>query len=141
MAKGSEGFDVTPNGKQLWTVSAQDGSIAIIDLAGKKLETNVDAKLVGANRLKFTKDGKYALVASLRIGQLIVYDAAARKEWKRIDIGRGAAGILIQPDNKIAYVACSPDNYVAVIDLTTWELKSKLDVGRNPDGLAWVEGK
>lgn len=141
VARGSEGFDATPDGKQLWTVSGQDGSIAIIDLAAKKVETTVDAKLVGANRLKFTKDGKYALVASLRIGQLIVYDVAARKEWKRIDIGRGAAGILIQPDNKIAYVACSPDNYVAVIDLTTWELKTKLDVGRNPDGLAWVEGK
>jgi YVTN family beta-propeller protein len=141
VAKGSEGFDVTPDGKQLWTVSGQDGSITIIDLAGKKIETTVDAKLVGANRLKFTKDGKYALVASLRIGQLIVYDVVARKEWKRIAIGSGAAGILIQPDNKIAYVACSPDNYVAVIDLTTWELKSKLDVGRNPDGLAWVEGR
>ena len=139
VARGSEGFDVTPDGKSLWTVSGQDGSISIIDLAGKKSDATIDARLVGANRLKFTRDGKYALIASLRMGQLIVYDVAARKEWKRIDIGHGAAGILVQPDNKRAFVACTPDNYVAVIDLNTWEVKDKLDVGRNPDGLAWAD--
>lgn len=139
VARGSEGFDVTPDGKNLWTVSGQDGSISIIDLPNKKSDATIDAKLVGANRLKFTRDGKYALIASLRIGQLIVYDVATRKEWKRIDIGRGAAGILVQPDNKRAFVACTPDNYVAVIDLIDWEVKSKLDVGKNPDGLAWAE--
>ncbi len=139
VARGSEGFDVTLDGKSLWTVSGQDGSISIIDLAGKKSDTTIDARLVGANRLNFTRDGKYALIASLRIGQLIVYDVAAQKEWKRIDIGSGAAGILVQPDNKRAFVACTPDNYVVVIDLDTWEVKGKLDVGRNPDGLAWAE--
>lgn len=138
VARGSEGFDVTPDGKYLWTVSGQDGSITIIDLVGKNAEATIDAKLLGANRLKFTKDGKYALIASLRLGQLVVYDVAARKEWKRIEIGRGAAGILVAPDNKRAFVACTPDHYVSVIDLTTWSVTGKLDVGRNPDGLAWA---
>jgi len=139
VARGSEGFDVTPDNKYLWTVSGQDGSISIINLGDKKLDATIDAKLTGANRLKFTRDGKYALIASLRLGQLIVYDVANRKEWKRIDIGRGAAGILIQPDNKRAFVACTPDNYVSIIDLNTWQVTGKLDVGRNPDGLAWAE--
>jgi YVTN family beta-propeller protein len=141
VARGSEGFDVTPDGKYLWTVSGQDGSISIIDLAAKKAEAPIDAKLLGANRLKFTKDGKYALIASLRLGQLTVYDVATRKEWKKIDIGRGAAGILITPDNKRAFVACSPDNYISVIDLTTWQVTGKLEIGRNPDGLAWATQK
>lgn len=139
VARGSEGFDVTPDRKYLWTVSGQDGSISIIDLAGKKLDATIDAKAVGANRLKFTRDGKYALIASLRLGQLIVYDVNSRKEWKRIEIGTGAAGILIQPDNKRAFVACTPDNYVSIIDLGTWQVTGKLDVGKNPDGLAWAE--
>jgi YVTN family beta-propeller protein len=139
VAKGSEGFDVTPDNKYLWTVSGQDGSISIINLADKKLDATIDAKLVGANRLKFTRDGKYALIASLRLGHLVVYDVANRKEWKRIDIGSGAAGILIQPDNKRAFVACTPDNYVSIIDLGTWQVTGKLDVGKNPDGLAWAE--
>jgi YVTN family beta-propeller protein len=139
VARGSEGFDITPDGKSLWTVSGQDGSISIINLAEKKQDATIDAKILGANRLKFTKDGKYALIASLRLGQLVVYDVASRKEWKRIEIGRGAAGILVQPDNKRAFIACTPDHYVSVIDLNTWTVTGKLDVGRNPDGLAWAE--
>ena len=139
VAKGSEGFDVTPDNKSLWTVSGQDGSISIINLTQKKLDATIDAKALGANRLKFTRDGKYALIASLRLGQLIVYDVASRKEWKRIDIGTGAAGILVQPDNKRAFIACTPDHYISIIDLDKWEVTGKLDVGKNPDGLAWAE--
>ncbi|MEO5562484.1 MAG: YncE family protein [Chitinophagaceae bacterium] len=139
VAKGSEGFDITPDNKNLWTVSGQDGSISIINLTEKKLDATIDAKVLGANRLKFTRDGKYALIASLRMGQLIVYDVANRKEWKRIDIGSGAAGILVQPDNKRAFIACTPDHYVSIVDLNTWQVTGKLDVGKNPDGLAWAE--
>jgi YVTN family beta-propeller protein len=137
VSRGSEGFDVTPDGKTLWTVSGEDGSIFIIDLATKKVEQKIEAGLAGANRLKFTRDGKYALISSLRIGQLSVYDVASRKEWKRIDIGRGAAGILVAPDNKRAFIACTPNHYVAVVDLSTWQVTAQLDLGRNPDGLAW----
>jgi YVTN family beta-propeller protein len=38
-----------------------------------------------------------------------------------------------------AFVACSPDNYVAVIDLKTLEVTGHIDVGGQPDGLAWAE--
>lgn len=35
-ARGSEGFDVSPGGKELWTASSDDGTITIIDLSAKK---------------------------------------------------------------------------------------------------------
>lgn len=44
----------------------------------------------------------------------------------------------MQPDGSHAYVTCTADNYVAVIDLKTLEITGKIDVGGNPDGLAWV---
>jgi YVTN family beta-propeller protein len=67
-----------------------------------------------------------------------IFDAAARKEIKRVPVGRGAAGIQMQPDGARAYVACTPDDYVAVIDLKTLTLSARLEAGRQPDGLAWV---
>jgi YVTN family beta-propeller protein len=36
------------------------------------------------------------------------------------------------------FVACSPDNYVAVIDLKTFAVVGHIDVGPNPDGMAWA---
>jgi DNA-binding beta-propeller fold protein YncE len=137
VAKGSEGFDITPDGQQLWTVSAEDGSIAIIDLATRKVSFTIDARALGANRLKFTPDGKRALISSLRTGDLCVFDLASHKELKRISIGHGGAGILIDTDGSRAFVGCTPDNYVAVIDLKTLEVITHIDIG-GPDGLAWA---
>ena len=77
-------------------------------------------------------------ISSLRSGDLTVYDAKTRKEVKKINIGHGAAGILMDPDGSRVFVACTADNYVAVIDLKTLELTGHIDVGGGPDGLAWV---
>ena len=138
VGKGDEGFDVSPDGRELWTANAQDGTLSIIDIAGKRVTDTIDAKLFGANRLKFTPDGKLVLISSLGNGDLVIYDAQSRKEFKRIPIGRGAAGILIDPDGARAFVACSPDNYVAIVDLKTLQVSGHLDVGGEPDGLAWA---
>lgn len=138
VSKGSEGFDVSPDGQQLWTASADDGSIAVIDLAAQKVVATIDAKILGANRLKFTPDGKRVLVSSLRTGKLYVFDAASHKELKQINIGHGGAGVLIDPDGARAFVGCTPDNYVAIIDLKTLEVTGHIDVGGGPDGLAWA---
>jgi YVTN family beta-propeller protein len=137
-AKGSEGFDVSPDGSKLWTAGSEDGSISIIDLVAKKLEAKIDGKVFGANRLKFTPDGKRVLISSLRDGQLFIFDVASRKELKRINIGHGAAGILMDPDGTRAFVGCTADNYVAVIDLKKLEVTGRIDVGGGPDGLAWA---
>jgi YVTN family beta-propeller protein len=136
--KGSEGFDVSPDGKELWTVSSNNGTIYIINTSDKKVTDTIDAKMLGANRLKFTPDGKRALISSLRTGDLFVYDVATHKELKRINIGHGGAGILIEPDGSRAFVGCTPDNYVAVIDLKKFEVIGHIDVGGGPDGLAWA---
>ena len=108
VGKGDEGFDVSPDGSELWTANAQDGSLSIIDLAGRKVAATLDAKIFGSNRLKFTPDGKQVLISSLRDGNLFIYDVASRQELKRVPIGHGAAGILMDPIVSRVFVACSP---------------------------------
>lgn len=141
VSKGVEGFDVTPDGQQLWAASAEDGTISVIDLKSKKLAFVIDAKTVGANRLKFTPDGKLALVSSLRSADLFILDVASHKEIKRVNIGHGAAGIEVDADGSRAFIGCTPDNYVAVIDLKKLEVIGHIDVGPGPDGLAWAVRK
>ncbi len=138
VGRGSEGFDVSPDGRKLWTAASEDGTIFIIDLATKKLETKIDAKALGANRLKFTPDGKLAFISSLSTGDLFIYDTKSQKEVKKLKLGRGAAGILMDPNGSRVFVACSADNYIAVIDLKTLEVTNRLEVGGVPDGLAWA---
>jgi YVTN family beta-propeller protein len=141
VVRGSEGFDVSADGSELWTASGEDGTISIVDLGTKKLATKIDAKVIGANRVKFTPDGRQVFISNLQTGELTIYDAKSRKEIKRLKIGNGAAGILMDPVGSRAFVACSPDNYIAVIDLKTLQVTGHLDVGGVPDGLAWAVRK
>ena len=136
-ARGSEGFDVSPDGHELWTASSEDGTISIIDLKAKKLVLKINANVRGANRLKFTPSGNQVFITSLQNGELTIYDAVSHAEIKKIKTGRGAAGILMDPIGSRAFIACSADNYIAVIDLKTLEIINHLDVGGMPDGLAW----
>ncbi|MGC2832598.1 MAG: hypothetical protein WB994_23405 [Candidatus Acidiferrum sp.] len=135
---GAEGFDVSPDGNEIWAANAQDGTISIIDVASKKVIQTLDANVRSANRLKFTPDGKLVFVSALAGPDLAIFDAATRKEVKRVKIGHGAAGILMQPDGLRAYVSCTPDDYVAVIDLKSLEMIGKISAGKQPDGLAWA---
>jgi len=135
---GSEGFDVSPDGKELWAANAQQGTIAVVNIAERKVAQTIEGNVKGANRLKFTRDGKLAFVSSLGGADVAVFDVAARKELKRIPVGHGAAGIQMQPDGARVFVACTPDNYVAVIDLKTLAVTGHIDAGGNPDGMAWA---
>jgi DNA-binding beta-propeller fold protein YncE len=88
--------------------------------------------------LRPSPDGKWVLVSTLAGPDLLVLNAATRAEVKRVTLGHGAAGILIQPDAARAYVACSPDGYVAVTDIASMTVVGRIQAGAEPDGLAWV---
>jgi DNA-binding beta-propeller fold protein YncE len=135
VGRGAEGFDVT--GSELWAANAQDGTISILNLTTKKVTQTLDANVRGANRLKFTPDGKLALVSTLNGADLSIFDVATKTLKKKIPIGHGAAGIEMQPDGSRAFVACTPDSYVVVIDLKSLEAAGHLDAGKSPDGMAW----
>ena len=138
VGKGAEGFDISPDGKELWTANAMDGTVSIVDLKGKKVLDTLPAEVRSANRLKFTVDGKLALISTLGGPDVTVIDASTRKVVKRIKVGRGAAGIQMDPTGGRAFVACTPDSYVAVIDLKSMEVTGHIDAGPQPDGLAWA---
>ncbi len=141
---GSEGFDVSPDGKEIWVANAQDATATIIDVASKKVRQSLPISLNGANRLKITPDGKRVLIAGFGTStgaNLVVLDAVSRKEVKQINLGGPSSGVLIVPDGSRAYVAVSAKNKVAIVDLNTLEVTGEVQVGKQPDGLAWAQPK
>ncbi len=144
---GSEGFDVSPDGKEIWAANAQDGTVTIIDVASKKVSQTVPISVKRANRLKFTLDGKQVLISGLggsstpSGGDLAVLDVATRKEVRLLRLGGGSAGILVAPDGVRAYVAVSTNGKIAVVDLKNLTVIGEISTGNQPDGLAWAVRK
>jgi DNA-binding beta-propeller fold protein YncE len=141
VGRGPEGFDVSPDGKQLWTGHMADGKISVVDLASKKAITTIDAGARALNRLKFTPDGSLALVSDIFGGEVIIIDVASQAVKARVQIGRGASGILVPPDGSRAFVAATGDNVIAVIDLKSLKEVARFNTGPGPDGMAWLPGK
>jgi YVTN family beta-propeller protein len=141
VGKGPEGFDLSPDGREVWAANSGDGTVSVIDVAAKKVTATLDLKTKHTNRLKFTPDGKRVLISDDGGGELVVVDTATRMERKRLKVGQGPEGTLVQPDGAKAYVALSRDNAVAVIDLKTLEVSGKIATGNGPDGLAWAQRK
>jgi YVTN family beta-propeller protein len=136
---GPEGFDLSPKGNELWVAHSRDGGISIINVATKKVVKTIAAQTKRSNRLKFTRDGALVLISDLSGGELVVIDAATRSQKKRLPLGRQPTGILVAPDGKHAYIACSGDNVVVVVDLKSLKIAKKIETGATPDGMAWVK--
>ena len=135
---GPEGFDVSPDGKELWAANSHAGTVSIIDVAKKEVVQTLNIPTRFANRLKFTLDGKLVLISDLGSRDFVMVDVASRKEIKRLQLGGGSAGILMQPDGARAYVAVGSDNGITVIDLKTLDVAGHINSGPGPDGLAWA---
>ncbi len=47
--RGAEGFDVSPDGKEIWAANAQDATVTIIDVATKRGPQTVPHPVKGTN--------------------------------------------------------------------------------------------
>ena len=138
VGKGPEGIDLAPNGSELWVAHRGDGELTVIDTTTDKVTQTVTTGTKMANRVKFTLDGKRVLISDVPSNQVLVYDAATRQLVKKIDTDAGPSGILIAPDGKRAFIACSNAGTVALLDLDTLTITSSVATGNQPDGMAWA---
>jgi YVTN family beta-propeller protein len=135
---GPEGMDLSPNGRELWVAHSRDGAVSVIDIGSGKVLHTIDAKTQRSNRLKFSPDGKTVLISDLSGGELVAIDVGTRLPAARIKLGRVPTGILMAPDGN-AYVACSGENHIAVVDLKTLTITKTIATGGSPDGMAWLK--
>jgi len=136
---GAEGLDLSPDERELWVANVRDRTLSVIDVASAEVVHTIQLPTTYANRLKFTPAGRHVLVADLRGHEVIVYDAVGRREVRRIDVGGGSEGMQMTPDGRRAFVAVSPMNKVAVVDLASFSVIAEIPGLNNPDGMTWVQ--
>ena len=71
--------------------------------------------------------------------QLIEIDPATDGVIARIDLpgARGNHGLLIDPEQRLAFIACEDNDKLLVLDMRTMRVTSSFDVGQDPDVLAF----
>lgn len=148
---GTEGFDISPDGKEIWVAARNDGRVTVLD--ANTLERKGSFRNEGGPiRLHFMPDGKHVLVTNRDENSIGIIDAKSRLELKEIDLmvprlmtgepqvrtPSGAMMIAVVPGSNTAFVANSHSGVVTAIDTKTWELKGFLKAGLGPDPLAYL---
>ena len=148
---GTEGIDITPDGKEIWVTNSKENSISVISTDTYQITNTLETGKESL-RLKFSIDGRYCLVTNSSDGTISVYDQRSKKQIKTINIpGKKhlaerilyhtprPVGILIHPNGLYAFVANSNANKIEVIDMQTFTLVSTIETGNVPDGLSFIE--
>ncbi|MEC8012581.1 MAG: YncE family protein [Pseudomonadota bacterium] len=134
--KGSEGFDLSPDKTELWTVSS-NGVLSIIDTQTKKRIQHFQTHIPGAHRLKFIAKQKQVVVVSVKTGEVVYFSAKTKEEVKRLKAPQGDT-ILVDETKNLIFISCPMDNVIAVINNSTFEIVDYIKIGGRPDGLAIV---
>jgi YVTN family beta-propeller protein len=67
-----------------------------------------------------------------------VPDAATRLFGDRFGESPVPVGLVISPDDKIAWVAATQSDVVVVVDVETLEVVDLIRTGKEPDGMAYT---
>ena len=135
-ATGEMAFDAAPDGKEVWAANSQSHKLTVIDYAGKKKLTEFALAGEAPVRLKFTSDGKLALIPMGRARKLLLYDVQSRKLVETIDLPASPKVTAVSKNGKRAYLSSPGSNEVMVVDLEKRKVLESIKVGKQPDGVA-----
>jgi len=156
---GTEGFDIRPGGRagaeELWVGAQDDDAIHVIraDSNADQYEITQTIRAPGRPiRVRFTPDGRNAVVAFRGSNELAVYDVATRTELRRIPLevpaiveglpvhGRTSVPMMIEihPDGRTAWVGNSHSGLVSVIDITLGTVIGYFRAGDKPDPIGFL---
>lgn len=127
-------------------------TVSVLDTAALRPLATLESKAFPI-RVRFTPDGRQALVTNARSGDVAVFDTKSRREVRRLrsDLkakpGAGAmltfgesavpVGVVVTPDGARAFVAHTSADAIAVFDLPEGKAAGVLRAGREPDGMAF----
>jgi len=125
---------VSPDGKEVWVQTADANTNVVLDAGDLSvLATQPTGKQPVTNA--WTRDRRYSVVTNGQDTFAQIFDARTYTEVKRLTIGLGGTNIGFSKDGATAFIAVRGANEVAVIDLATLALASRIRAGTEPQGL------
>ena len=135
--------EFTPDGSKLWVSSEIGGTISIIDVAKREVESKIEFTIPGVPHdniqpvgIRMTKDGKTAFVALGPAGRIAVIDVAKREVMKYLITGQRVWHMVFTPEEDLLFATNGVSNDVTAIDVKNLKPLKSIKVGRYPWGAA-----
>jgi DNA-binding beta-propeller fold protein YncE len=126
---------LAPGGRELLIADSAGNEILFVEPAtGNVLRRE---RISNPYHLDFTPDGRLLVIASLRRGQVDIYDADGPRLLERLRVGNKPSHIAFSPDSRFAFITIQGDGTVIAIDLQTRRIVWQAPVGPEPAGIIW----
>lgn len=130
-----------PDGRFAYVSLSGEDAVARIDVRGRQLAGKLQ---VGAGPIQtyVSPDNRYLLVANQGSEDdpgttVTVIDTKRFSVVKTVETGRGAHGIVIEPNGRHAYITNVYADEVAVLDLEELAVVARVPVGAKPNGVSY----
>ncbi len=133
-----DGMAYAPEVHKLYVSDEAGGTETVIDV---RSNTRVGKIPLGgeAGNTQYDPVSRHIFVNVQSRRQLIEIDPATDRIIARIDLSgaRGNHGLLIDPRQRLAFIACEDNDKLLVLDMRTMRVTASFDVGHYPDVLAF----
>jgi YVTN family beta-propeller protein len=152
---GAEGVAVSPDGREVWVTNRGEDTVSVLDVDSLKLRETFTSSSFPI-RAHITADGSAVLVTNARSGTLSVFSRegddirhvehlgvkAPEPDPERV-LGHFEGttlpiGVVTSGDGRRAFVAHALADRVSILDLESLETLATIEVGNEPDGMAYV---
>jgi DNA-binding beta-propeller fold protein YncE len=133
-----DGMAYAPEVHKLYVSDEHGSSDTVIDVTS---DTRIGTIQLGGDvgNTQYDAVSKHIFVNVQTRRQLIEIDPATDKIIARIDLpgAEGNHGLLIEPKQRRAFIACEGNDKLLVLDLESKKTIASFDVGKDPDVLAY----
>ena len=128
---------LTPDEARVVTANQTTNSLSLVDLATGRVICDAPCGDRPSN-LAITPVGRHVLATASYSGELLIFELLDDRLDRvgSVKLGFEPRGVAISPDGRLAYVALSTADAVAVVDIERREVVDRITVGRWPRFLA-----
>jgi YVTN family beta-propeller protein len=136
-----DGMAFDPETQKLYVSDESGGGEVVIDTKTDKKVATID---IGgeAGNTQYDPASKRIYVNNQTTNELVTIDPATDKVVERTKVpgADGNHGLLIEPERRLAFLACEGNSKLVVIDMKTMKVASSFPIGRGNDVLAYDPG-
>jgi len=136
--EGEIDASATLDRRELWSVNSQNGNLSVFDASNGKLLRQMRIAAT-ASRVRFTRDGRRALIPSTSASSLTAVDVKTGRRISVLQVPQEPKVIALDLSSRHAYLSHPKVGIVSLVDLSNMSVLHTAWVGNAPDGVAVLE--
>ena len=132
------GVEVTPGGREVWVTAADSHRVTVLDATNGRMLATFPSGGEGPARVRFTPDGRLAVIPHDISSTLTLVDVASRTPVVSIPLAAAPKVVAVSRDGRFAAVTHPDAKMVSIVDLERRGVSRTIALPGVPDGIAYA---